>query len=68
MPIGFFVTGINLENVDSAAVTFGLLKDRFHKKSRPNIHERRGQDVPDLDVTVAFRGKKVRPLVLNLSG
>ena len=46
MPIGFFVTGINLENVDSATVTVGLLKDRFHKKPRPIIHKRRGQDVP----------------------
>ena len=45
MPIGFFVTAINLGDVDSAAVTVEFLKDRFPKKPRPYIHKRRIQDV-----------------------
>ena len=46
MPIGFFVTGISLENVDSAIVMVRLLKDRFYRIARPDVHKRRGQDVP----------------------
>ena len=45
MPIGFFVTGISLENVDSAIVMVRLLRDRFHRNPRQDVHRRRGQDV-----------------------